>query len=65
MSDKRALLAALDGMASKARRSSLGDRLPPEKRGGLTIIVVGGEQEESPAEEIAEMGETETDDEMM
>lgn len=36
------MLAALTGMASRGRRSALDDKLPEGKRGGLTIIVMGG-----------------------
>lgn len=79
MSDesKRAMLAALTGMASRGRRSALDDKLPEGKRGGLTIIVMGGEapevQPEPPAEELVseeeipalEFEDDDEDDDMM
>jgi hypothetical protein len=40
------MLAALTGMASRGRRSALDDKLPEGKRGGLTIIVMGGGEPE-------------------
>lgn len=70
MSDRETMLAALEGMSSRARRSSLDAKLPEGKRGGLTIIVVApkGEPEEAeptdPAlDALEDAGETE-DDEM-
>lgn len=78
MSDesKRAMLAALTGMASRGRRSALDDKLPEGKRGGLTIIVMGGEapevqasapEELEPEEEIPalEFEDDDEDDDMM
>lgn len=78
MSDgsKRAMLAALTGMASRGRRSALDDKLPEGKRGGLTIIVMGGGEPEveaadeepmpEPEEEVPvlEFEDDEDDDEM-
>jgi len=52
--DRRAMLAALSGLASRGRRSALDDKLPEDKRGGLTIIIGGGPVEVEPEE-----GETE------
>lgn len=60
MSDsKRAMLAALSGLASRGRRSGIDSKLPEEKRGGLTIIVVGGDEStpESAEQEIEEVPE--------
>ncbi len=74
--DRRAMLAALSGLASRGRRSSLDDKLPEDKRGGLTIIIGGspvevepeeGEAEEAPedaAEAVALEEEDEDDDYM-
>lgn len=52
--DRRAMLAALAGLASRGRRSALDDKLPEDKRGGLTIIIGGGPVEVEPAEGEAE-----------
>jgi hypothetical protein len=73
---KRAMLAALTGMASRGKRSALDDRLPEGKRGGLTIIVMGGgetpevqsaPEELEPEEEIPalEFEDDDEDDDMM
>jgi hypothetical protein len=70
------MLAALTGMASRGRRSALDDKLPEGKRGGLTIIVMGGGEpeveaaDEEPAPELEEeipaleFDDDEDDDEM-
>lgn len=71
MSDRETMLAALEGMSSRARRSSLDAKLPEGKRGGLTIIVVAPKGDESDEVEptdpaldaLEDAGETE-DDEM-
>lgn len=69
MSDRETMLAALEGMSSRARRSSLDAKLPEDKRGGLTIIVVApkGDEEAEPTDPaldaLEDAGETE-DDEM-
>lgn len=52
--DRRAMLAALSGLASRGRRSALDDKLPEDKRGGLTIIIGGGPVEVEPEEGEAE-----------
>lgn len=68
------MLAALTGMASRGRRSALDDKLPEGKRGGLTIIVMGGGEPEAADEEpmpeleeevpVLEFEDDEDDDEM-
>jgi hypothetical protein len=70
------MLAALTGMASRGRRSALDDKLPEGKRGGLTIIVMGGGEpkvetpDEEPMPELEEeipaleFDDDEDDDEM-
>lgn len=66
------MLAALEGLSGRARRSSLDSKLPEGKRGGLTIIVVapkGDEEgEDEPADpmlDAAEDAAEETDEPMM
>lgn len=65
------MLAALEGMSSRASRSRLDGKLPEGKRGGLTIIVVSPKDEPEEMAESggehempAEPGEMDTDDEM-
>lgn len=59
--DRRAMLAALSGLASRGRRSALDDKLPEDKRGGLTIIIGGGPVEVEPEEGEAEEAEGEAE----
>lgn len=71
MSDRETMLAALEGLSSRARRSPLDAKLPEGKRGGITIIVVApkGEEEQEPEspelDALEDAAEGETDDPTM
>lgn len=42
------MIAALEGLSTRGRRSALDDKLPEGKRGGLTIIIAAPKGEEEP-----------------